>query len=250
MFSGKIMSRTVSIIFLLVVGVISFGCNSLQSLTTSDTAITFSIEDISVIGQMQDISVGGKATLPTNLQLVVSAVRPLKDFSGETPVENQPLYAILDRQFVAVENGLWQTQLKLREPDKNGVLFENWQLNPELKDSDLSPSSQVVFMLALEPTSLTGKMSQQLANASINNGETRLSYTSSGEAYLQVEQAIAMPVPTGTVALKDDETSSEYLQTWQPRSEYNPTVDSNENSRVTPFFEEDNLDLPAAYMLQ
>ena len=104
MLSGKIMSRTVSIIFLLVIGVISFGCNSLQSLTTSDTAITFSIEDISVVGQMQDVSVGGKATLPTNLQLVVSAVRPLKDFSGETSVEKQPLKMVSGKLNSSCEN--------------------------------------------------------------------------------------------------------------------------------------------------
>jgi hypothetical protein len=65
-----------------------------------------------------------------------------------------------------------------------------------------------------------------------------------------VEQPTAMPIPTGSVAVKGDELSTEYLTTWQPRSEYNPAIDQDNGSTNVPFFEEDNLALPTSYMLQ
>lgn len=244
------MNKTLILIHLVLVGLLSTGCSFWQSGVAPEASIKFSIDDISAVGQARSVSLGGEASLPDGIQLAVSAVRPLERSEGDEQRDDRPIYAILDRQFVEVEEGRWQADLTLQERDNNGDFFESWQFDGVFSENVLKPSSEVLFILALEPTNLTEEIQDRLVNDAFNDGENKLSYTSNGEPYMRVEQAIAMPAPTGNAAKDNEETLASYLETWQPRSAYSPPVEESEENIKIPFYEEDNLDLPTANMLQ
>lgn len=248
------MNKALIVTLFVLLGLFSTSCrllaDSLQATTTTNAPISFAIDDVKAVGQAKNVMVGGEATLPDGTRLAISAIRPLAASENSNNNDNS-VYAILDRQFAVVENGRWQADLTLKENDINGGLFESWQLNSDIASGLLKPASQVLFALALEPPEFSENIQQILLDADINNGNTQLSYTAAGEAYLQVTKAVAIQVPSGTVAReKNESTLANYSQAWQNRSDYNPKVDENSDATQIPFTEKDNVSLPASSMLQ
>lgn len=250
------MYKTLVPIFLALLLVAGSGCSRLPEawdnfFTRDDTAIDFDIGNVQVVGQTGTIRLEGVASLPDDTQLAVSAIRNLADDSSLDGFSEHSRYAILDRQFATVSSGQWQAEMVLWQPDANNSLFESWQFNAALAQETLAPSPTVVLIVALEPASFSDDIEGILANATINDGNSQLSYTVDGEPYLQVRQPIAVTVPAGPVALEaGDSTLAAYTELWQERSDYNPKVDELTNSPQRPFAEEDNLPLPIANMMQ
>ena len=249
------MNRTIVFVFFSLLVLLNSSCTFLQTSTSnfvaSATPIEFSIDDINAVGQAKSVNVGGQASLPNGSQLAISAIRVLEESVADDSIDNEPIYTILDRQFVTVENERWQANLDLQRPDINGNSFENWQFDPTLLKGKLSPDPKVIFLLTLEPTNLSDNEQQALSESEINDGNTQLAYTSSGEPYLQVERTVAIEVPSGNPAKeKDESTLASYSQAWQSRSVYKPEVDSLNEAAQIPFSENDNFSLPDSNMLQ
>ena len=243
----------VTMFFVLLVAVMS-GCANLQSAWSNfaarDSAVTLAVNDIRTAGQAGSASLEGTASLPDGTQLAVSAVRTLEDVPSRDAFSDDAPYAILDRKFATVEDGQWQANLTLWQPDANDAPFESWQLNPELLQEALTPSSTVVFIVTLEPISFSPAIDTIVRDAIINDGNTQLSYTSGGEAYLQIRESLAIPIPSGTVATGNDSTLSRYGDIWQGRSDYSPKIDELSDRAQLPFADTDNLPLPASNMMQ
>lgn len=243
------MTKLAVSIFLALLVAFGTGCSRLQEywgrFPNQETTVAFAIDDIKPTGQSERITLRGTASLPDQTEVAVSAVRILDvPEAGDRLIENAP-YAILDRQFVEIENGRWQTSLTLRQPDTNDVLLENWQLDSDLLARAKNPAQNVIFLAAIEPDSFSGTVAGILEEAVINEGETQLTFTSSGEPYLQVSQLVSVQIPSGTAPKAENSFSqTAYQESWQARSNYNPQVDNLEEVGQIPFLEQDNLPLP------
>jgi hypothetical protein len=219
--------------------------DSLHSIVISDTSIAFEINDLSAVGQTKNISVGGKASLPDDTQLTVSAIRLLSNSPENDDFDGETIYAILDRQFAMVKNRQWQANLELQEKDANGSSLESWQLALNSSKDDINPSSSVIFTVSLEPSAFTEKLQEILSNSTINNGNTQISYTAEGEPYLRVSRMAAIEIPSDLVGRPIN-----YREAWEARSDYKPSIEESRNPAELPFYETDNLPLPVSNMLQ
>ncbi|NJL87271.1 MAG: hypothetical protein HC886_16915 [Leptolyngbyaceae cyanobacterium SM1_1_3] len=247
---SKLFVSTFFVLLLLVSSGCSFIQDSWSSYASRNVAVNLSIDEIEMVGQSGGFDLKGTASLPDKTRLSIAAVRTLKEISSPDISENGPSYTILDRQFAVVEEGQWQADLSLRQLDGEGNSFESWQLNADLFQEDLTPSPTVLFMATLEPTSFSTDVEDFLTKAVINNGDSQLSYTSSGRPYLQVSQSMAIPMPSGKVPDNNNFTLVEADNIWQKRLTYSPEVDESNDTSQMPFTEEDNLPLPLSNMMQ
>ncbi|NER84337.1 MAG: hypothetical protein F6K42_33345 [Leptolyngbya sp. SIO1D8] len=248
------MNKVLMFLLLALLVVFGTGCNRLQGTLGNfgqhETTINFVIEDIRVGGQSGNVQAEGVASLPDGTRLTVSALRTLEDTAAQNDPSNGPFYAILDRQFATVEQGKWQASLGLRTVDANGSPFESWQFNTDLFQKVLSPSPSVLFTVALEPINFVPDLQETLVNAVINGGDSRVTYTSEGEPYLQISESLAIQIPSGTAVAGEDWTLTQINSVWQERSNYVPSIDDLSDTSQLPFKENDNLPLPAANMMQ
>lgn len=253
--SGKIMNKVLVSIFLAFLMIMGSGCSRMQgiigSFTDHEVAVNFTITEVNASGQSGNFSLKGDASLPDQTRLAVSAVRKLNKTSSDNGAAGgKPSYAILDRQFALVKDGQWQANLTLKQLDANGSGFENWQFETDLLQTALDPSSTVSFLVTLEPTSFSKDIEQLLTNAAINQGDTQLNFTTDGDAYLQISQSMAIPIPSGTVAQSDDSTLAQNIDLWQGRSDYSPSAGELGEQPQLPFDEDDNWPLPTSNIMQ
>lgn len=247
------MNRLFVSLLIVVVLLMNVGCSSVANLRANlsdrDAAINFTIDDIQATEQPGNVNLQGSASLPDETELAVSAVRLLSDTAPVDTPQNRPSYAILDRQFATVESGKWQAELALWQLTANGSPFESWQVSTNLVDEDLTPDSNVMFIVTLEPTSFTLAIEETLAGADINSGNSRVSYTPSGEPYLQISQVMSVQTPSRSpqsaqaIPTKTDEF-------WRERSPNSLDTRSSDEIAPLPFAQEDNLALPADSMMQ
>ncbi|WP_190488093.1 hypothetical protein [Pseudanabaena sp. FACHB-2040] len=156
-------------------------------------------------------------------------------------------FVILDRQFAQVENGTWQTALNLWQVAPDGRYRENWQLDRPIPPAGASPSSTITFLVALEPSAFSRSVDRRAVATLDEPGNTLLSFTSSGEPYLQVSQAIAVALPTGQAQV-GQLTLEPPKDPWAGRSNLNAAADFDQPPTL-PFEEKDNLPLPQSNML-
>lgn len=243
------MIKNFILILLLSMSIIVTSCSSLSSMLTSNSPIIFSIDDINAVGQVSEVGISGQASLPDGVKLSVSAIRPSEANTDSDRLSDNSPYSILDRKFATVKGGRWQADLSIKKKDDN-TAFEAWQLDAASFGNSFDPSSNVVFVLALEPSNLSETIRENLLEGVINDGNTKLSYTQDGEAYLQVSETVPLQVPSGTPSSKQQTLQAEYLQAWQIRGKYTPTVDMEQKAAAVPYADEDNLSLPTTNMLQ
>lgn len=250
------MNRLLIFIIVMFVSLLAVSCSSFSSPNTVENSITFSIDDVNAVGQGQNLSVGGEASLPDGVQLAVSAIRlfqnPAQDSGNFTSnrLGEEAVYTILDRQFASVENNRWQANLSVQQKDTNNTLYESWQSNKALTQNSLEPSTRLVLVLALEPNNFSEDIQTTLLNAPINDGTTKLSYTSEGTAYLKTERVISMPVPDRSAEVSPSQGIDADRLTWNDRGQYTPSLEEGAQPKSIPFFEEDNLKTSPENMLQ
>lgn len=249
------MDKLIISLLLVLTTMLGAGCSQLPgplgSFFDSDTTVNFVIDDIGAARQSGGVSLRGTASLPDGTEVTVSAVRVLDvSSSGDRFSESTP-YAILDRQFIPLEDGQWQAELALRQLDAANASFENWQFSEDLRLETRSPSQNVLFLAMIEPENFEGEVGEILNAATINGGDTQLSFTADGEPYLLVSQSMAIPVPSGSV-VKAENTfrQGQYQDLWQDRANYSPRVDGSQEFTQLPFMEQDNLPLPLSNLMQ
>ncbi|MBW4486574.1 MAG: hypothetical protein KME12_02170 [Trichocoleus desertorum ATA4-8-CV12] len=150
-------------------------------------------------------AVSGSTNLPDQSQITVAAIRYLSA-SNTAPIaaghlsselSSQLTYTVLSRQNVAVNQGKWQTSLNLWQVAPNGQVREGWQLNqPELK-LPMTPAPDVVFLATFEPANQPATISQKLQEQGLQLEGNLARFTTDGQRYLQVSQALPVALPTG-----------------------------------------------------
>ncbi|MBD0334748.1 MAG: hypothetical protein ICV62_04610 [Cyanobacteria bacterium Co-bin13] len=218
-------------------------------ISSSSSPPTLSIERVEPAGQPGNYTLRGKTSLPDKAQLSVSAIRNFdlgtSAADGESEVAQ---FVILDRQFAQTENGTWQTALKLWQVAPDGRYQENWQLNMPVPPVGSSPSPTITFLVTLEPSAFSKSVDRKAVAALDESGNTLLSFTSSGEPYLQVSQAMAVALPSGQAQV-EQLTSEQTQNPWEGRSNLNAAAADFNQPPTLPFEESDNLPLPQSNML-
>lgn len=253
-FSVKFMRKFLPVWLLLVLVILlNYGCSRLQNpvnLSANSPPLQLTIEQVETSGQPGTYALRGKAALPDKTRLSVSAIRDFTLPSAALETEfDDPQYAILDRKFAVVEQGVWQTELMLWKVAPDGRYQESWQLEMPVPPQGSSPDPTVTFLVTLEPATFTKVVDRKL-EASLNKTQSPiLGFTNSGEPYLRVAQAVAVALPTGGTQVTRS-SGEEVDNPWKGRSALNAAAADFGKKPTLPFDERDNLPLPKDNMLQ
>lgn len=198
------------------------------------------IDQVAETGEPGRFLLSGKATLPGEADLTVSAVRRLSTAEGGTEDEETFLYGILDRKTATLDEGRWQATLTLWEPSATGYYQEPWQRPESALGETARPNATVDFLLTVEPEvfeqSVRPLIPRRLETA-ING---LLYFTPDGEPYLRVSTAQPIPVPTNLQAVRLEEPSTA-VSPWDGRAELDDTNTAIGTTPDSPFSQEDNL---------
>ncbi|MBI4782669.1 MAG: hypothetical protein HY785_15315 [Oscillatoriophycideae cyanobacterium NC_groundwater_1537_Pr4_S-0.65um_50_18] len=174
----------------------------------------------------------GQTNLPDKTQITVSAIRYLQKAGAvdatqpeATRVDPQKLssYAILDRQFAPVRQGAWKTDLNLWQTADSQLQVgssqadkpqEEWQLS--LKDTNLKPLPEVVFLATVDPTQQPEGLQNQLDRLEVAQQLDLVRFTPDGEQYLQVSQTLAIPSPTAKAMTPVSDRTPQKVPVSQP----------------------------------
>jgi hypothetical protein len=143
-------------------------------------------------------TIAGETNLPKDTQLTVAALRYLsveQEFAAQfNPL---PTYSILAYQTVKIVDDHWQTQLNLWQVAPDGQYQETWQLEQARLGLAFKPSQDVVFLATLTPADKLSRLEQQLADEGLRLASGTVRSTPEGQRYAQVNQALAIALPTG-----------------------------------------------------
>lgn len=158
-------------------------------------------------------AIAGETRLPENTQITVAAVRYLAVDelpADKLPVDSllvnssqynpTPTYSILAYQSAKVTKGKWQTQLDLWQVARDGKYQESWQLEQSRLGVSFKPSEKVMFLATLTPADDLSALEQQLAKRGMRLSSGTVRSTSEGQRYAQVNQSLAIALPTGKTA--------------------------------------------------
>lgn len=146
-------------------------------------------------------TIAGNTTLPDNTRLNVAAIRYLYPGDAASATFNpDPTYSILAYQFAQVQKGEWQTKLNLWQVASNGQFKEAWQLSQPKLGLSFKPDEAVVFMASLAPITKLSELEQQLSRKGLKFPGGTIRTTSEGERYAQVNQLMAIALPSGNTS--------------------------------------------------
>lgn len=241
------MNKLFFLVFSILILFTGTGCNRFLNLAGNSNVapVSLEIQQISPTSQPGHYSAIGSTNLPDQTQLTISAVRYLKDTDAASVANSTSKpYAILDREFVKVENGQWQSELSLWEVADNGRYQEVWQLDSE-GTAQLAVAPNVIFLAVVEPGAIDEQVEQRLA-PQVNSNNPLFGFTDGGDLYLQAAKEVPVKLPnqTATATLINDRESP-----WKDRSQSNPAADLKASTEM-PFEETDNLPLPSYNQLQ
>ncbi len=191
---------------LLIIGLILpllWTCTSCATLTRwvdttfSPEPLELSIRQIEPAGNPGHYRVTGRAALPDQTQVTVSAIRYLN--LSRSNSTGEPVYAVLDRQFAEVSQKDWETTLNLWQVAPDGKFQEAWQLNQQSLPS-LQPESDVTFLVTLEPSRQPDGLRARVENQDKLLQATLSRFTTDGELYLQAQKALTISLPTGSTS--------------------------------------------------
>jgi hypothetical protein len=191
----------------------------------------------------------GKANLPKQTQLTVSAVRSLTLTTVDDLSNQRILYGILDRQTAVVEDGRWQAKVSLWIPSPEGYYQENWQQEDALIIDDLRPNPMVDFFVTVEPKEFTRSVATASQKELGLDTTLLLNFTPDGEPYLKTSTALAIPLPKNIKSFTIEPTS-QLNSPWQGRASLDNANSAIERLPESPFLEEDNLPLPSENLIR
>ncbi|HBB36170.1 MAG TPA: hypothetical protein DDZ80_11360 [Cyanobacteria bacterium UBA8803] len=144
-------------------------------------------------------TVKGTTNLPSSSRIAVAAVRYLRQPNQLYVSPGQKFtFSVLAYQDVEVNNGQWETTLNLWKVAPSGKFQEPWQLDQSKLGLSLEPEPEVTFLATLAPTESLGEVEQQLQKQGIKLASTLIRNTIDGQRYVQVSQALPIPLPTGS----------------------------------------------------
>ncbi|MBW4661628.1 MAG: hypothetical protein KME15_23410 [Drouetiella hepatica Uher 2000/2452] len=190
--------------WLLISTLLLLGCSGCASLSGSlsqslTPALEFRMNPVQSGDRPGLYTVSGQTTLPNKTQVTVSAVRYLP----KVATDQSPSYTLLDRQFAQVSQGAWKTDLDLWQT-ANGKR-EVWQSS--LQGFGVQSNPEVVFLATVDPLQQSTNLQNQLDRLDDSRQLDLVRFTSDGEQYLQVSQALEISPPNGTVpAVTTDRT--------------------------------------------
>lgn len=174
------------------------GCTQIQSLFQwSEADLKIQVTDTDTPGLY---IIRGSTNLPEDTQISVAAVRYLQLESLDrtaTPLNPNPTYSILAYAPATVKQGEWQTQLNLWQVAADGNYRESWQIEQNQLGLSLQPDETVIFLATLTPIDELSALEQELAKRGIRLAQGSVLSTSDGFRYAQVQQALAVALPTG-----------------------------------------------------
>jgi hypothetical protein len=230
--------RTLFQVLLAVVVMVNTACSLVGFTAAPPTSSLLTIDQVAEGGGPGRFLLSGKAALPGEVNLTVSAVRRLNSADG---VEGQPpLYGILDRKTATLEEGRWQATLMLWEPNAEGYYQEPWQRPETALTKEAEPNPTVDFLVTVEPEEFSRSVTPAIPNrleAAINE---LLHFTPDGEPYLRVITTQPLPLPNNVQASRLEETQPP-SSPWQGRSALDATNTAIEQISEPPFLQEDNL---------
>jgi len=204
---------------------IASGCTQLQSLFQwSEADLKIQVTGTDTPGLY---TIRGSTNLPENTQISVAAVRYLQLESPDRsaiPLNLNPTYSILAYAPATVRQGEWQTQLNLWRVAADGRYQESWQIEQNQLGLSHQPDETVIFLATLTPIDELSALEQELARRGIRLAQGSVLSTSDGFRYAQVQQALAVDLPTGQTAPNPEDDNfgwgDRYLIPQEPQ---NPT---------------------------
>ncbi len=153
--------------------------------------LELSIQQVRPVGS-GSYAVSGSTSLPDQAQITVSAVRYFKNGAASS----SPNYTVLDRQIAEVNQGIWETRLKLQQAAATGQLQEAWQASSQLSQL-VEPEAAVTFLATLEPANQPVNLKKQVEALNPSAQAAIARFTTDGELYLQTSKTLAAPPPPG-----------------------------------------------------
>ncbi|KYC35982.1 hypothetical protein WA1_40250 [Scytonema hofmannii PCC 7110] len=214
---------------------ISYGC-----VQKAQENVQLEVTSVQPMGNNSMYNVEGRSNLPDSSLVSVAAVRYLVSTEGQQQksLEEATINrSILAREIVQVKQGQWEADLNLWQVAPDGKYQEAWQANQS--QMKLRPdSSSVRFIATFEPTAQLKKSNKQLESK-------QLRFTNEGEAYLQADQTLQVPLPTGkTVPPLQKDSNDDLGNQTQP-----PTLIANAPLLTSAKFKQTNAPLkPLEFM--
>ena len=186
-------------------------------------------------------SVSGNTNLPDQSRITVSAIRylspsqtaPLATGGLSPQLQSQLTYTVLSRQDVVVNQGKWQTSLNLWQVAPNGQFREGWQINQSELKIPTTPAPDVVFLATFEPEGQPPTIQQKVQEQGIQLEGNLARFTTDGQRYLQISQALPVPLPTGKTT-PPTLTTADINGGWGDRSQITtPEKSAPANSKPT-----------------
>jgi hypothetical protein len=129
--------------------------------------------------------------------VTVEAIRRLRPKPNAKRLSNQePFYAVLDRQKIETMDGKWETELNLRQ-SAQGRALEVWQLNQGKVPLELDPEQEVIFLAVTNPLpKLINLDPEALKPKSAGDRNSLIQFAANGDVYLQAEQTQSIAPPS------------------------------------------------------
>jgi hypothetical protein len=248
------MRKIILSIFLALVITLNTACSQVfsQIITplrgnSSITALT--IDQIRKSDNPGQFMLSGKADLPEQTELTISAIRRLTLLSNDKPSDTDQLYGILDRKTTLVKNGNWQAELSLWEINSEGYYQENWQANEGEISDRIEPDQTINFLLTVEPEDFVDYTTNFNPNKLNDQLSDLIRFTPEGESYLSASKDLPVPLPQKVKASRLDLPQAPDVS-WQNRTLLDPTKTSIEQPTELPFIKEDNLPLSSDSLMR
>lgn len=209
-----------------------------QSSPVSGDLLT--IDQVAETGEPGRFRLSGKATLPGEADLTVSAIRRLNAVDRDAEEGATSLYGILDRKTATLEEGRWQATLTIWEPSATGYYQEPWQRPESALGETARPNATVDFLLTVEPEAFERSVRQLIPRRLETAINDLLYFTPDGEPYLRVSTTQPIPIPANIQSVRLEESSTA-ASPWEERAELDNTNTAIETTPDSPFFQEDNL---------
>lgn len=180
-------------------------------------------------------SVRGKTNLPENTEISIAAVRYLQLEGTDRPDANlNPTYSILAYVPAEVKQGEWQANLNLWRVAADGTYQEIWQIEQDKLGLSLQPEADVIFLATLTPIDELSELEQKLAKQGIRLAGGSVFSTSEGSRYAQVQQTLAVALPTGQTTPNPEDANFGWGPRYIiPQEPQNPTRLEFPNQRLT-----------------
>lgn len=243
------MKRTLLLALLLGLALLGSGCQALSALSSSQPPLTMTIDQITSQSSPGEYALYGQTSLPDGTKFVISALRPLTSSDPDLALSDETIYGTLARSSAIAENGRWQTQLSLWQVSSTGTYQEIWQMQDALADLELSPSSNVEFLMTLTPRTLAQIKQANLKDFNQLGKSPLFQATPDGEPYLEVRKAQPVSLPNSQMAVTVPPIETD-ASPWDGRSTLAPSSATFNDQPTLPFAENDNLPIPARHSLQ